>query len=459
MVLDAVLERFVKDSPVSVMARMTMQRALSPEWIDQLFEEHREQQYTRELLFSTVVDLMALVALGLRPSLHAAAQAMEELPVSVAALYEKVKGTEPDVVRALVQGSAQRLTPVVQPMKEGQAPWAAGYRVRVVDGNHLAASEKRLKPLRGFRGAALPGQSLVVYAPELGLVVDMLPAEDAHAQERALVGPVLERVQAGELWLADRNFSTRTILFALHEKKAGFIIREHAASPHPTEEGPLRKVGQTETGVVFEQAVRIEDEAGKQLSLRRIEVHLDEPTEDGETLIRLLTNVPAERMSALEVAELYRRRWKIEGMFGELEAVLQSEVKSLGHPRAALLAFGVAVLAYNVLSVLQTAVETCHKLAGTGMEISTYYIANEVKSTYGGMMIAVPQKVWEEYEVQSSRELSDALLRLAEHVNPKTLRKHKRAPAKKKAKKGYVPGTVARRHVATARVLKGEEIT
>lgn len=459
MVLDEVLKRFANESPVTIMARLTMQRALSPEWMDELFEAKREQQYTRELLFSTEVDLMALVALGLRPSLHAAAQSMKELPVSVAALYEKVKHTEPGVVRALVQGSADRLMPVIAPMKQKQAPWAAGYRVRVVDGNHLAASEKRLGPLRGFRGAALPGQSLVVYAPELGLVVDMLPAEDAHAQERALMGPVLERVKEGELWLADRNFSTRTILWALHEKKAGFIIREHQASPHPTEAGPLRKVGRVETGVVFEQIVRIEDEAGRRLELRRIELHLDEPTEDGETIIRLLTNVPAERMSAQQVAELYRRRWTIEGMFGELEAVLQSEVKSLGHPRAALLAFGVAVMAYNVLSVLQTAIETCHQLPGTGMEISTYYIANEVKSNYGGMMIAVPEKVWGEYDLQSARELSGTLMRLAEQVTPKTLRKHKRKPTKKKAKKGYVSGEEARRHVATARVLRGEEVT
>ncbi len=282
MVLDAVLERFVKQSSVAVMARLVMQRALSPEWMDELFEQQRERQYTRELLFSTQVDLMALVALGLRPSLHAAAQAMKELPVSLAALYEKLKRTEPDVVRALVQGSAQRLTPVVQPMKEGQEPWAAGYRVRVVDGNHLAASEKRLKPLRGFRGAALPGQSLVVYAPQMGLVVDLLPAEDAHAQERALMGPVLERAQQGELWLADRNFSTSSILWALNEKRAAFIIREHGVSPHPTEVGPLQEVGRVETGVLFEQAVRLEEKGGGELALRRIELHLEEPTEDGE---------------------------------------------------------------------------------------------------------------------------------------------------------------------------------
>ena len=35
---DAVLERFVKESPVSIMARLMLQRAVSAEWMDSLFE-------------------------------------------------------------------------------------------------------------------------------------------------------------------------------------------------------------------------------------------------------------------------------------------------------------------------------------------------------------------------------------------------------------------------------------
>ncbi len=190
MAFDAVLERFVKNSPVSVMARLVLQRAVSAEWMDSLFEAHRQQQYTRELLFSTVVELMSVVAMGLRPSLHAAAKA-SEVGSSVAALYEKVNRMEPGLVRALVRGSAQRLEPVVQPLRTGEQPWAEGYRVRSMDGNHLPASEKRLKPLREFRGAALPGHSLVVYAPEQGLVVDMVPCEDACARSGWLVAGLL----------------------------------------------------------------------------------------------------------------------------------------------------------------------------------------------------------------------------------------------------------------------------
>ncbi len=347
------------------------------------------------------------------------------------------------------------MLPVVQPMKKQEA-WAEGYQVRGLDGNHLPASEKRLKPLRGFRGAALPGQSLVVYAPETGLVVDILPAEDAHAQERALMGPVLERVREGELWLADRNFSTSGILSAVHEKKAAFIIREHKVSPNPTALGEKREVGRGETGRVFEQAVRMEGE--KELELRRIEVHLDEPTEDGETVIRLLTNAPEEKLSALKVAELYRKRWKIEAMFGELEAVLESEVRSLGRPKAALLAFGVAVLAYNMLSVVKSAVEASHDLKAAKMQVSTYYIAAELKFAYGGMMLLVEEEEWSEQEGKSAEQVSAALLELAKNVRVATLRKHPRA-AKKKVKKGYVPVEIARRHVATARVLKGEKLS
>ena len=47
---------------------VTRRRALSREWLDEPFEKHRDKRYTRELLFSMVVDL---VALGLKHRLLA----------------------------------------------------------------------------------------------------------------------------------------------------------------------------------------------------------------------------------------------------------------------------------------------------------------------------------------------------------------------------------------------------
>ena len=140
------------------MAHLALDRALPASWIDEVFQAHRQRQYPRELLFSSVVELMLLVTLGLRPSLHAAARKMaQRLPVSLAALYAKVQRTEPAVLRALVQGSAQRLVPLASCLPERQS--LPGWQLRVFDGNHLPASQKRLAPLRGFRGRAAPNSS------------------------------------------------------------------------------------------------------------------------------------------------------------------------------------------------------------------------------------------------------------------------------------------------------------
>jgi hypothetical protein len=86
MSLDAVLSRFMQQSPVTVMAHAIFDRVLEPGWLDQLFETYRQRQYKRELLFSTAVEYMSVVALGLQRSLHAAVQASKDLPVSLAAL-------------------------------------------------------------------------------------------------------------------------------------------------------------------------------------------------------------------------------------------------------------------------------------------------------------------------------------------------------------------------------------
>lgn len=424
-----------------------------------MFEGHRQSQYTRELLFSSVVEIMSVVTMGLRPSLHAAAKAYARLPVSITALYDKINHTDPSVIRALIQGSNDRLEPVLNAMQPAQAATVIGYRLRIVDGNHLPASEKRLKPLRQFRGAALPGHSLVVYDPDSGMVVDLLPCENAHAQERACMAPILERAQPGELWIADRNFSTRAILTGWHQHGSAFIVREHGCTPNPTVCDPLRPCGRTDTGVVSEQSVSIRTEEGETLLLRRIELQLDKPTDDGETIIRLLTNLPESTFSAERIASLYLRRWRIENMFQRLESALNSEIAALGHPRAALLAFGVAVLAYNVLALIERAIEVCHHLdQNSDIELSAFYLALEIKAAYEGMMVALPNQEWQRYNDLDASQLGDLLLQVAQHADPHRLRKHKRGPKVPK-KPGYVSGAEARKHVSTARVLREGRIT
>ena len=435
------------------MARTALEHALSPDWIDAVFEAERQRQYSRELMFSTVVELMTLVALGLRPSLHAAARQMDNLPVSLTSLYDKVNHTEPGILQALVQGSAQRLAPVMAHMDV--QPGLADYELRVLDGNHLPGSEKRLGVLRGHRGAALPGQSIVVYDPDSGLVTDMIAGEDAHQSERTLAIPLLQGAKAGQIWIADRHFCTRTLLTGWDTAEACFIVREHAKHPRLASRGTWRDCGRTDTGTVREQEIVLAGFAG---SWRCIELMRDEPTEDGDMTIRLWTNLPAH-ISAAQVAALYRRRWRIEGMFQRLEGVLHSEIGSLGHPRAALLGFAVAVLAYNVLAVIVRCVEQAHhQPPQPPPAVSPFHLALTIQSSYAGMLIALPSEHWSIWRQANPDTVAERLMELACHINPKRVATSKRKP-KPVQRKGYVDGKTARSHIATARVLAQAQIS
>jgi hypothetical protein len=251
--------------------------------------------------------------------------------------------------------------------------------------------------------------------------------------------------------MGDRNFCTRLAMQTIDDRDAFFLFREHAAT-NPTSKGSRRKTGRSETGIIYEQAVEIPTEEGKQLPLRRIEIVLDNPTTNGDTVIRLLTNLPPI-IRAKRIAQLYRSRWTIEGMFGKLEAALNSEVSTLGYPRAALLAFGCAILAYNILVLIQAAIAAVHDLKSAGIELSTYYIADDIKSDYRGMMVAIPANVWTQLASENPKQFAKRLRDIAKHVVPRTLRKHPRGPKHKK-KKDYVSKRNAQKHVATARVIR-----
>lgn len=272
-----VLARFEKKAPASVMAKLALEQAIAPEWVDQVFEEHRQRQYSRELLFSTIVKLMSLVSLGLKPSLHAAARQLEDLPVSLAALYDKISRTEPALLRALVTGCAQRLAPTIKEL--GCSAMLPGWQVRVVDGSHLASTEKRLGALRQERGAARPGFSVVVYDPDLDQVVDLQPCEDAYASERVCVLPLLADAKANQVWIADRLYCTLPVMEACEQVKTSFVIRQQAKHPRLIQEGEWQAPMPVATGTVREQTIEVK--GGHQW--RRIELTLHSPNDSGDS--------------------------------------------------------------------------------------------------------------------------------------------------------------------------------
>src|SRR6516225_4297062 len=224
MLLDKVFEPFLNEAPICVMARGVLQRILNPQHIDHLFTQYARHQYTNELLFSSLVDLMARVVLRQEPSVHAAYRTLEDqLPVSDQSVYNKLQHVELAVSAALVQDSAQRVAPAIRALGASLPPLLPGYRVKFLDGNHLAATEHRLAELRLTWAAPLPGIVLAVLDQEHMTVTDVFLTEDGHAQERALLGEIDPLVRKGEVWVADRNFCTLGFLGAI-KGRGGFFV-------------------------------------------------------------------------------------------------------------------------------------------------------------------------------------------------------------------------------------------
>ena len=453
--LGKVFARFVEKSPISVMVRGTLERVLGADQLDAWFARTAQKQYTRTLLFSTVYDLLSQVVFRIKPSVRAAYREREdEVATSLISVYNKLNGLETHTSAELVRYSASVLTPLIEQLDGERAPWLPGHRVKIIDGNCLEASERRLQALREVQAGALPGKSLVVYEPTQGLVRDVFLCEDGHAQERSLFGEVLQTVHAGDLWIADRNFCTREFLCSIDKRGAFFIIRQHEGLPYELVSF-LHSPGRVETGHVAEQRVRVWDAQGDAHVFRRIRVKLNQATRDGSKLLYILTNLPRQKASAKRVARLYRKRWTLETAFQHLEAYFHSEINTLGYPKAALFGFCLALVAYNMLAVVMAALRSVHGAEPIDQELSFYYVANDIAQTYQGMMIAIPEDEWRVFSRMHPTEMVAILKDLAQKVRLKAYRKNPRGPKKPRPKhEGHTKSS----HVSTAKILRNRQV-
>ena len=453
--LGKVFARFVEKSPISVMVRGTLERVLGADQLDAWFARTAQKQYTRTVLFSTVYEVLSQVVFRIKPSVRAAYRDHEDqVGASLISLYNKLNGVETHTSAALVRSSTAVLTPLIEQLDGARASWLPGYRVKIIDGNCLEASERRLKALRDVQGGALPGKSWVVYEPAHGLVCDVLPCEDGHAQERSLFGALRETAQTTDLWIADRNFCTCALLGDLDRRGACFIIRQHEGLPFEIV-NVLRSVGRIETGHVAEQRVQGRDAQGSPHLFRRIQVKLDQPPRDGDRGLSSLTNLPLRKASAKRVARFYRKRWTLETAFQPLEAYFHSEINTLGYPKAALFGFCLALVAYNMLAVVMAALRSVHGAEPIDQDLSLYYVANDIAQTYHGMMIAIPEDEWRVFSRMCPAAMVATLKELAQKVCLKAYRKSSRGPKKPRPKR---EGSTKASHVSTVKLLRNQKV-
>ena len=88
-----ILQRFIQKRPIVIMVRILLENFLNADKLDRWFDTVRQTQYTKEILFSSIVGLMLNVVCNVRSSVHAAYR-HAEIEASVVALYGKLQNME-----------------------------------------------------------------------------------------------------------------------------------------------------------------------------------------------------------------------------------------------------------------------------------------------------------------------------------------------------------------------------
>jgi len=147
---------------------------------------------------------------------------------------------------------------------------------------------------------------------------------------------------------------------------------------------------------------------------------------------------------------LYRDRWTIENAFQRLAEYLNSEINTLGYPRAALFGFCVVLVAYMSMSVVKAALGSVHGVDFIEQKVSGYYVANEIEGVYQGMMIVIGSEHMLVFRDMPLSDLVRLLKKLDGNVKLSKYQKHPRGPKKPQPKRIAMKNKT---HVSTARIL------
>lgn len=111
-------------------------------------------------------------------------------------------------------------------------------------------------------------------------------------------------------------------------------------------------------------------------------------------------------------------------------------------------------MASNVLAVVLAAFRRVHGEATVEPEVSLSSIANEIATTYTGMMLAIPEPEWAVCYAMPMADWAAILRELAQGVGLQALRK---SPKRSQKSRGKPPGTPKKGHVSTAKLLMSRQ--
>jgi hypothetical protein len=239
-----------------------------------------------------------------------------------------------------------------------------GLWVKVIDGTSSSAPDtpknQRAYPQPGAQkpGCGFPLLKLVgVFSLATGALLDYAKG-NKHQHELSLLQKLLDQFKAGDLALADRAFSTYTLLGLFLLRSVHSLFRLHQARPADLRKG--KRLGKNDRLMVWTkpwQRPRYLPKAvwkliPEELSVRVVRFILAVPGFRAQSVTLVTTLLDAQAYPAEELARLYVRRWRIELWFRDIKTSMGMEVLRCKSPKMLHKELEMFFIAYNLIRCL-----------------------------------------------------------------------------------------------------------
>ena len=239
-----------------------------------------------------------------------------------------------------------------------------GFCVKVVDGTTTSLPDtpknQRAYPQPGSQktGCGFPLLKLVgVFSLSTGALLDYARG-DKHQHELGLLRRLMHLFKAGDLVLADRGFSTYTLLALLLARGVHSLFRLHQARPADLRKG--KRLGKKDRLFTWDKPSQrprylpkaIWKAIPKQLSVRVLRFSLWVPGFRVRSVTLVTTLLDPQKYPAQELAFLYAERWRVELWFRDIKTSMGMEVLRCKTPKLVHKELEMFFVAYNLIRCL-----------------------------------------------------------------------------------------------------------
>jgi hypothetical protein len=281
-----------------------------------------------------------------------------------------------ELFQRLVQNTGKRLQQSVP------EEWLFhGRRVKSVDGTTVSMPDtpenqqeypqpKSQKPGVGFPLARL----VVIFCVVTGAVLEMAisPYRGKLTGETVLFRTLWERLETGDIVLADRYFCSFADIALLRTRGVDVVYRKHQKRPSNFRRG--KRLGKYDHLITWQKPQRrpstIDAETfaalPEQIVLREIKFQIVEKGRRTKEIILITTLLDAEIYTPEELARLYNIRWQAEIDLRSLKSVMEMDVLRCKSPEMVRKEIWTHMLAYNLIrTVMAKAAEEHERLPHT----------------------------------------------------------------------------------------------